>query len=144
MRGTVVLKTIGRPQVVYGRRCNEDQLEHEVWVTEAELLLDGRFTRYAAIGKAIADGLLIRDGTKFYIEVDNHTMTAKQMREKWLRYGDVDGFILVICHTKARLRHLMRGAGLVKSVALFTRFRWLTSKRIKEPWIDWYGKRVGI
>ena len=144
MRGTVVLHGTGRPQVVYGKRCNEDQLEHEVWVTEAEFLLGGSFTRNVSVGKTVADGLLIKGGTRFYIEVDNHTMTAKQMREKWLRYGEVDGFILVICHSKARMRRLMRGAALVKSVALFTRFRWLQSPRIKEPWFDCYGKRVGI
>jgi hypothetical protein len=71
-------------------------------------------------------------------------MTAKQMREKWLRYGNVEGFILVICHGKARMRVLMRGAGRVKNVALFTRLRWLRSNRIREPWIDCYGKRTGI
>ncbi len=71
-------------------------------------------------------------------------MTTKQMREKWLRYGKVDGFILVICRTKSRLRRLIHTADQVKSVALFTRFRWLQSERIREPWIDWQGRRVGI
>jgi hypothetical protein len=144
VRGTVILNATGRPQVVYGRRCKEDQLEHEVWITEAELLLGGRFTRSAAVGKTTADALLVRDGTRFFIEVDNQTMTAKQMRDKWERYGNVDGYILVVCHTKARLRRLIRSAALVKSVALFTRFRWLQSARVNEPWIDWDGKRVRI
>ena len=138
------MNAIGRPQVVYGRRCNEDQLEHEVWITEAELLLGGRFTRPAPVGNTIADALLVRNDVRFFIEVDNQTMTAKQMRAKWLRYGEIDCYILVICHTKPRLRRLMRGAAMVKSVALFTRFRWLQSRYIKEPWFDWYGKRVGI
>src|SRR5438067_13027141 len=38
VRGTICMNATGRPQTVYGRRCNEDQLEHEVWITEAEIL----------------------------------------------------------------------------------------------------------
>jgi hypothetical protein len=108
------------------------------------LLLGGRFVRNVAVGKTVADALLFRIAHRFFIEVDNHTMPVKQMREKWLRYGDVDGFILIICHTKERLRQLMRSAESVKSVALFTRFRWLRSQKVKEPWFDCYGKRVSI
>jgi hypothetical protein len=129
---------------VYGKRCNSDQLEHEVWLTEAELLLDGRYTRNVKVGDTVADALLIRNGTRFYLELDNQSMTTKQMRAKWQRYGKVDGFILVICHTKARLRRLIRTAEAVKAVALFTRFRWLRSTRVKEPWVDWYGKRTSL
>jgi hypothetical protein len=144
VRGVVYFNAVGRPHVVYGQRCKEDQLEHEVWITEAELLLGGPFTRNVAIGKTVADAMLVRDGARFFVEVDNHTMPPKQMREKWVRYGKIDGFILVICHTKERLRRLMRGAELVKSVALFTRFRWLRAMNVKEPWIDWYRKRARI
>lgn len=144
MRGTVLLNGLGRPEIVYGHACKEDQLKHEIWVTEAELLLGGPFTRNAPVGKTTADAFMIRDTKRFFIEVDNETMTAKQMREKWRLYDGVDGFILVICHTKERMRRLIRGAGLVKTVALFTRFRWLRSTRVKEPWVDWYGNRAAI
>ncbi len=140
----MILNGTGRPQVVYGRRCKDDQLEHEVWITEAELLLGGRFTRNVAVGKTVADAFFVRDGGRFYVEVDNETMTVKQMREKWLRYGKVDGYVLVICHTKARLRRLIRTAEQVKAVALFARFRWLRSACVQEPWIDWDGNRVRI
>ena len=138
------LNATGRPELVYGKRCKEDTVEHEVWVTEAELLLGSPFLRNVPVGKTTADGLLLRDGIRFYTEVDNETMTARQMREKWTRYGTIKDYILVICHTKARMRSLMRTAERVKEVALFTRFRWLRSERVREPWLDWYGKRVGI
>lgn len=145
LRGIVCLNRIGRPELVYGQRCNEERLEHEVWITEAELLLGGPCKRSVPVGKTFADALLVRDRTRFFIEVDNQTMTAKQMQRKWELYGrDIDGFILVICHTKERLRRLMRGAEAVKNVALFTRFRWLRSTKVEEPWIDWYGKRASI
>ena len=140
----MLLNNTGRPEIVFGHPCKEDLLEHEVWVTEAELLLGGPFIRNPAVGKTIADGLITRSSNRFAIEVDNETMTAKQMREKWQRYERFDGLILVICHTKERLRRLIRGAGLVKNIALFTRFRWLRSTRVKEPWIDWYGNRTSI
>ncbi len=144
VRGVVYINAIGRPIVVYGRRCKADQLEHEVLITEVELLLARRFTRDAPIGKTIADAMFVQDGTHFYVEVDNQTMPPKQMRDKWLRYGDIDGFILVVCHTKARMRQLMRGGDLVKSVALFTRFRWLQSPNVTEPWIDGFFRRTGL
>ena len=134
----------GRPELVYGRRSNVFQLEHEVRLTEAEYLLKVRFTRSVPVGRTYADGFFVRNGNKFWVEVDNETMTAKQMRKKWLRYGKVDGYILVICETKARLRLLIRTAEQVKTVALFTRFRWLQSTRIEEPWIDWEGNRVQV
>ena len=142
MRGLVHLKGCGRPAIVYGKKCKQEDLEHEVMVTEAELLL-GKFQRRAKVGKAIPDGLLIRNGKRFFIEVDNHTMTTKQMEEKWKNYGQFEGYILVICHTKRRLKRLMRSAESVKNVALFTRFRWLHST-VKEPWIDCWMHRTGI
>lgn len=129
---------------MYGQKCKEDNLEHEVWLTEAELLTGVRFTRNAKIGETVADAAFTKDAVTYWVEVDNETMSAKQMREKWIRYGKVDGFILVICHRKARLRRLMKSAERVKKVVLFTRFRWLQSVRIREPWIDWTGERVSL
>jgi hypothetical protein len=141
----VCLNRTGRPELVYGQRANEEQLEHEVWITEAELLLDGRCKRSVPVGRTFADALLVRDRTRFFIEVDNQTMTAKQMQRKWALYGrEFDGFILAICHTKERMRRLMRGAEAVKNVALFTRFRWLRSTKVKEPWVDCFGRRVRV
>src|SRR5438309_405607 len=57
LRGMVVLNGTGRPELVYGQRCKEDELEHEVLVTELELLI-GRFERRVKLGKAVTDGLL--------------------------------------------------------------------------------------
>lgn len=138
------LNPTGRPEVVYGKPCKQSELEHEVLITEAELRLNVRFLRNVSVGKTVADGFFARNGDRFFVEIDNHTMSPKQMREKWVRYGNVDGYILVICHTKSRLRRLMKTAEQVKSVALFTRFRWLRSTHVKEPWIDWTVKRVKI
>lgn len=129
---------------MYGPARRAAQLEHEVWVTEAELLLGGAFARDAPAGDATADGLLVRGGRRFLVEVDNETMTEGQLRDKWRRYDGSPDFILVICHTKRRLRLLLRSAATVCDRALFTRFRWLGSARVREPWFDWYGHRTGI
>ena len=133
----------GRPELVYGKRSKEDELEHEVLITEAEILL-GTFERNARVGKTTADALLLREGTRFYIEVDNESMGTKQMKEKWVRYEEIDGFILVICRTKGRLKRLMRSAEKVKKFVFFSRFDWLRMKNVKEKWIDWFGKRAEI
>lgn len=148
-RGTVLLRNTGAPEKVYGRPCGEERLEHEIWITEVEILIGGRFTRNAPVGKTTADTWFVRDGEWFWVEVDNGTMTSKQMRKKWERYlagpeRKVNGLILVICHTKTRLRRLLRTAAPVKDFILFTRFRWLRSKAVQEPWIDGWCKRVGI
>lgn len=136
-------KDTGRPEVVYGRSCRQAQLEHEVRVTDVAVHFHGRpFSRDARVGRTEADGLLIHDGRKCYVEVDNSGhMSARQMEDKWRRYGDVDGFILVVCRTEARMERLRRGAGLVKDAALFTTFDRLRANR---PWTDWYGKTVEI
>ncbi len=140
----MLLNETGRPEIVYGPSSRGAQLEHEVGVTEAELLLGGHFTRDEPVGNTTADGMLVRDGERYYVEVDNETMTAEQMRDKWKRYAGVTDFILVICYTKRRLKLLMQSAEAVKDIALFTRFRWLWSGRVREPWIDCSGIRGGI
>lgn len=144
VRGFVTTAGIGRPDIAYGQECKEDNLEHEVWLTEAELLMGVTFDRNAQVGKTTADAKFVKDGETFWVELDNETMNLKQMREKWLRYENVREFILVICHRKSRLRLLRKSAGTVIQQILFTRFRWLRSIRVKEPWIDGIGKRVGI
>ncbi|MFL5328602.1 MAG: hypothetical protein ACJ8C4_06775 [Gemmataceae bacterium] len=143
MRGVVLLRGHGRSELVFGQPCKESELEHEVLVTEAELLL-GPLERGVRVGRAIADGLLTRGKNRFYVEVDNHTLTTKQMREKWREYGKVDGFILVICHSKARLRRLMRGASAVRDAALFALFRWLRYRNVRERWVDWTFARASV
>lgn len=143
----MLLNGTGRPEKVYGKKCEEENLEHEVGITEAEYWMGGDFVRNARIGEAIADGRLNRDGIRYWIEVDNGSMTSKQMRKKWQRYGKLKSdqdVILVICHTKTRLRRLMKTAVPIKHAVLFTRFRWLRSTVVKEPWIDSRCKRVSI
>lgn len=144
-----MLNETGRPEHVWGPRGPPQYLlEHAVLVTRAELLLAGLLpdvhcARNVAINEAIADAGFTHDGDKYYVEVDNQTMTAKQMRQKWLRYGDVKGFILVICRTEARLKQLLHGAKQVlpvRNTALFTLFRWLEDTQIQKPWVDWKGQ----
>ncbi len=141
----ILLNETGRPELVYGKKSKDEELEHEVLITEAELQLGGPFERNAAVGKTIADGLLIRDGARLYVEIDNESMSPKQMKEKWMRYDEkLDGFILLICRTKGRLKRLVRSAERVKNVILFSRFAWLRKEKVSEKWIDWYGKRAKI
>jgi hypothetical protein len=140
----ILLKETGRPELVYGKRCKQDEIEHEILITEFELLMAERIQRNVPVGKTTADGMLIRDGIHLYVEVDNESMTSKQMREKWIRYNGVEGFILLICRTKGRLRRLMKSAERVKKVVLFSRFEWLSRKKVREKWIDWFGKRAEV
>jgi hypothetical protein len=135
----------GRPEIVYGLRCQQDQIEHEVRITDLALFfLDCPFTRGVKVGRTEADAMMIRDGKRCYIEVDNSgKMTANQMAAKWKRYEGVDGFILVVAVTEGRMQRLRHGASLVKDVALFTTFERLHSG-MPEPWIDWYGKTTDI
>ena len=121
----------GRPELVYGKRTKEFELEHEVLITEAELVLNERFQRNVPVGKAIADGMFIRRGAKLFVEVDNEHMSPKQMREKWGRYGNsVDGFILLICRTTGRMRRLMK-SGPLASQKLGLRIRPLSSSKLR-------------
>lgn len=140
----ILLNETGRPELVYGKRCKPDEIDHEVLITEFELLVGATMQRNVSAGKAIADGMFVRDGIRFFVEVDNETMTSKQMREKWIRYGDIDGLLLLVCRTKGRLKRLMRSAERVKKVLLCSRFAWLRMKNVKEKWIDWYGKRAAL
>lgn len=134
----------GRPELVYGKPSQVSTLEHEVLITETELLLGELFQRNVPVGKAIADGMLMRRGAKLFVEVDNDHMSPTQMREKWKRYGNVDGFILLVCHSTSRLRRLIQSAEQVKHVIFFSRIAWLRKRCVREKWIDWYGKRAEI
>ena len=87
---------------------------------------------------------MTRNGHQCYIEVDNSgKMTAKQMEAKWKRYEGVDGFILVIAVTEARMQRLRSGAERVKEIAFFTTFARLQSA-VPEPWTDWYGNQLRV
>lgn len=135
----------GRPELVYGRRCKQDEIEHEIRITDLALYFkDSPFTPNVAVGRTVADALMIRDGKRCYLEVDNSgKMTTKQMTAKWKRYEGVEGFILVVALTETRMQRLRKGAELVKNIALFTTFKRLWSGEA-EPWIDWYGTTTAI
>lgn len=94
------------------------------------------------VGKTQADGVFIKDDTKFFVEIDlSGNMDAKQMRAKWRRYAGVEDFILVVAMTDSRMEKLMQGAELVKSIALFTTFQRLREGR---PWVDCFGATVTL
>lgn len=145
MIGVVQRRDTGRPELVYGRRCKQDQIEHEVRITDLALCFpDCPFTPSANVGRTQADALMVRDGKRCFIEVDNSgKMTMKQMEAKWQRYEGVDGFILVVALTEARMQRLRKNATQVKDKALFTTFARLASG-MAEPWVDWYGNTTGI
>lgn len=145
LAGIVQRRDTGRPELVYGRLCKQDQLEHEVRIADLALRYqDWPFVRGVKVGKTEADALMVRDGRRCYIEVDNSgKMTTKQMHAKWTRYEGVEGFILVVAVTEARMQKLRKDAELVKDIALFTTFDRLESNT-PEPWIDWYGHTVRV
>lgn len=144
IRGVVQLNANGRPELAYGKKCRIDELEHEVLNTEAELLIGGPYERNVPVGKTIADAATMRNGIRFFVEVDNETMSPKQMREKWSRYKGARGFILLVCRTKSRLKRLIKSARSVKGVILFTRFHWLRCEHLKRRWIDTSFNRIDL
>ncbi len=104
-------KDTGRPEIVYGRRCKPEDIEHELRVAELEIILACEIERSVRIGRTTPDGVLIRDGERCAIEVDNGgKMTAKQMEAKWKRYEGFTGIILVIAMTERRMQRLRTGA----------------------------------
>lgn len=143
MSGVVQRRDTGRPELVYGRRCAHDMVEHEVRVTDVALCFPGAaFARGVKVNRAEPDLVMILDGRRCFVEVDNsEKMTAKQMAQKWERYGAVEGFILVVCRTEGRLERLRAGAEAVKDAAIFTTFERL---RAGLAWVDWYGNTVVI
>lgn len=144
MVGLVQRRDTGRPEVVYGRRCPQDELEHEVRVADLELILKTKIIRGVKVGRTEPDGMTIRGGQRCFIEIDNSgKMTVKkQMEAKWKRYENVDGFILVVAVTEARMQRIRKGAERVKELAFFT-----TCERLRtmaQPWIDWHGNSLTI
>lgn len=145
MIGVVQRRETGRPEHVQGRQCPQDQIEHEVRVTDFALLYpDARAQRGDVVNRAHPDLTLTIGGRRCYVEVDNsQKMTARQMRDKWERYGRIpdDEFILVVCRTAGRMERLRAGAEPVKDSALFTTFDRL---RAGLPWVDWYGNTAEV
>ena len=100
--------------------------------------------RGEAVGRATPDLTIELNGRRCHVEIDNsQKMTARQMRDKWERYGTLPDnvFILVVCRTAGRLERLRAGAGAVKEWALFTTFDRLQAG---QPWVDGYGNTVVV
>lgn len=116
---------------------------HELLVSDVRFhFLACPFSRDAKSGDATADGVLTIDRRKCYLEIDHSgNMSRKQMEKKWQRYGIVEGFILVVCMTDARMGRMRQWAERVKDVVFFT-----THKRLfdGQPWIDFSGETQEI
>lgn len=139
------MKGTGRPQIVYGgSTVKSGMLEHEVLITELHLhFRKHSFERRFSVANTTADARLIKDQTTFYIEVDTGRMDQRQMRAKWLRYGDCRDYILIVCQREKRLERLKQSAERVKHIALFTTFDRLKSGR-PEPWEDRDGQTTNV
>src|SRR5262249_46851971 len=89
--GFLFEKDTGRPETVYGPKCKQDNLAHNVKVTELEVILKKPIQCDAKVGRTQADGVMDLDGRIAYVEVDySGKMTVKkQMRDKWKRYAGV-------------------------------------------------------
>ena len=141
--GAVTLRGTGRPAIVFGARGPPELLEHQVWLTELELLLGVEFDREAKAGKAIPDGMFTRDGVTYAVEVDNcGKQSRKQYREKWIGYDGYDGDILVATHTEERMRSVSAWIDVPRrSKCLFNTFERLVAGR---PWQDWRGETTEL
>lgn len=112
-------------------------------IAEVELLTGWRILRGIKVNKAIPDGTVLTDGKRSYLEIDNSgKMSLKQYTAKWRRYGNVDGFILVVAHSEARMQRIRKGAALIKNVALFTTFARL--KAAEKTAVDWFGNETQL
>ena len=141
--GVVQRRDTGRPEVVYGRRCKPDEIEHEVRVADFEVILKVRLERGVKVGSAEPDGMATIDGRRCAIEIDNSgKMTAKQYQQKWKLYGKFDGFILVVAVTEERMQRLIVFSEPMKEIALFTTFTRLL--RVAEPWVDCAGQTIRL
>jgi hypothetical protein len=143
--GIVQRRDTGRPEIVYGKRCKATETEHEVRITDLALhFRDWPFIRGEKVGRAEPDALMVMEGHRVAIEVDNSgKMAARQMAAKWERYQGGSEDILVIAMTEGRMERLRKGAEAVKDRALFTTFARLRSGS-SAPWIDWYGKTTNL
>jgi hypothetical protein len=143
--GWLNLRSTGRPELVFGRRCRPEEIAHEVGVAEVQLAFpDSLFERGEATGATEADAMFVHDGERMYLEIDwSQNMSRKQMTAKWERYAGVAGTILVVTRTEARLETLRHNAGAVTDRALFTTFARLASG-LEEPWTDACGKTTGL
>ena len=141
--GVVQRRDTGRPEVVHGRRCKQDEIEHEVRVTDLALILNVRMERGVKVGTAEPDGMAMIDGRRCAFEIDNSgKMDAKQMKQKWPRYGKFDGFIMVVAVTEERMQRLIAWSDAVKEIALFTTFTRLL--KVSEPWVDCTGRAIRL
>ena len=141
--GVVQRRDTGRPEIAYGRPCKPAEIEHEVRVTDLELILKVRIERGVTVGTAEPDGMATIDGRRCAIEIDNSgKMTAKQMQQKWKRYGKFDGFILIVAVWEERMQRLILWAEAVKEIALFTTFTRLL--KVTEPWVDCTGQAIRL
>src|SRR5258708_5012691 len=62
----------GRPEIAYGRWCKQDQIEHEVRVTDfGNLFKEYPMARGVKVGRTEADGVIVIDGRTCEIEIDN-------------------------------------------------------------------------
>lgn len=145
--GVIQRKDTGRPEYVltsYGRRVRDDELEHEILITEFTLLFrDWTFDRWVKVENAEPDLVMTKDGVRCYVEVERSSKSAKQLKAKFEKYQGVDGFILIVCMTERRMERMRTKCGeLVKDTALYTTFARL--RETAEPWIDWYGNTTRI
>jgi hypothetical protein len=141
--GVIQRRDTGRPEVMYGRRVAQVELDHEAHVSDVRFhFRSWPFSRDARVGKTTSDGVLTIDGRRCYLEIDMGTMTRKQMQKKWNRYGVVgDIFILVVSPTEARMDRMRGWAEKVKDVAFFTTFDRLFAGR---PWVSFSGETMTI
>ena len=81
----------GPPEIVYcGWQPKTDNLFHEVMITEFRLMFpNDEFHRNVSVGRTRADGLIIRNGNRGYVELDTGQMSNQQMHAKWQRYAGV-------------------------------------------------------
>lgn len=143
--GIVQRKDLGRPELVYGRRCKHVEIPHELYVCEAELLTGLYLERSTKRGRAEPDGIAQKEGFTFYLEVDHSAkMNRRQMTAKFHRYAQKPAareFLLVIAHGAERMRRIADWAVAVESMALFTTFDRL---RAGQGWVDRKGEVVQV
>ena len=93
--GQTMLNRTGRPTDVFfnGKwTIKQDNLRHEVKITDYQLAMGGDFVRGPNTGELLAD--FVQDG--MLGEMDCGTMSKQKVIERWMKYESHQGPILVV------------------------------------------------
>lgn len=102
--GQAQLNRTGRPADVYyngEQKWKKDNLRHEIKISDYQIAFpEHEFLRGTETGARKEDFIQIVNGVRLSGELDCNTMPKKKVIERWMKYADYDGKILVVVAPK--------------------------------------------